>query len=140
MKANCIERVVNLNPFFIIEKGETIDASIENDKFFVNTIPISRTGFFNHFRVDNSEVKMTYSDFEYILCNCVFIIAMFYPQDMCNGERFLIIKDWDTRRIYISCNENEGIIRVSFNYNDWEQYTSYEDALDGIRNYNRQEK
>lgn len=136
MKATCIERAVFINPFFIIEKDETADVSIENDKFLVNTIPVSRIVFLKHFKVDNSEVKMTYSDFEYILCNYVFTMAMFYPQDMCNGERFLIIKDWNTRRIYISCNENEGIIRVSFNHNDWDQYKSYEDALDGIRNHN----
>ena len=34
MKATCIKRVVNFNPFFIIEKDETVDVSIENDKFF----------------------------------------------------------------------------------------------------------
>ena len=135
MKAICIERVFIHNPFSIIEKGDTVDVSIENDKLFVNAIPISRIGFLRHFRADGSEIKMTYSDFEYILCNYVFTMAMFYPEKINDVEYFLIIKDWGTKRIYISCNENEGIIHVSFNHNCWEQYKSYEDALDGISNH-----
>lgn len=136
MKATCIRRLVNKRPFFIVEKDETVDVSIDGDNVFtVNGIPMTRSGFFHHFKTDNPEVKMSYSDFEHILRNYVFTMALIYPEYISNGEHFLIIKDWCNKRIYISCNEKENSIRVSFNHGSWDQYTSYEDAMEDICNH-----
>lgn len=134
-KAICTKRLVNNFPFIIIEAGEVVDYTVKDKKFIVRDIAIVPPAFFNNFKVTEGIDKMSYSDFEYILCNYVFTMAMFYPEDMGNGNRHLIIKDWDYRCIYISISEYESVIRVSFNHSNWELYESYEAVLEGIRNH-----
>ena len=134
MKATCTKRFVSFRPYFIIEEGETVDVSIENNNTFViKCAQMHSTRFFNHFKSGNPKIKLGYSDFEYILCNYVFPDAVFYPADMGNEGYCLIIQDWSNKRICISCNEKEGTIYVSFNHNNWVCYGSYETALEGIR-------
>lgn len=134
-KAICTKRLVNNFPFIIIEEGEVIDYTVKDKKFIVRDIAIVPPAFFNNFKVTEGIDKMSYSDFEYILCNYVFTMAMLYPEDMGNGERHLIIKDWDTKRIFIFINEKENAVHVSFNRLGWATYTGYEAALEGIRNH-----
>lgn len=134
-KAICTKRLVNNFPFIIVEDGEVVDYTVKDKKFIIHDIAMHPPAFFNHFKVTEGIDKMTYSDFEYILCNYVFTMAMFYPEDMGNEERYIVIKDWDTKRIFITINEKVNAIRISFNHSGWELYTGYEAALEGIRNH-----
>lgn len=79
---------------------------------------------------------MTYSEFEWKLCNEVFTMAMFYPEQNEEGKRYLYIQNWNDTAVYIFCveTENSTLVRVSFNHNGWKLYGSYEDALKGICN------
>lgn len=135
MKAICTHRLVHNFPFIVIEEGEVVDYTVKDKRFIVRDIAIVPPAFFNHFKVTEGIDKMSYSDFEYILCNYVFTMAMFYPTDIGNGERDLIIKDWDGKRIDILINEKENSIFIAFNCRSWELYESYEDALECIRNH-----
>ena len=73
---------------------------------------------------------MDYSNFEHNLCNRVFTMAVFFPQEYC-GIHTLIIQDWNHDVIMIAANKEENIIRVSF-ADVQEIYTSYDDAYKGI--------
>ena len=53
------------------------------------------------------------------------------PNEYC-GVRHLIIQDMFKGTIMITVNKGEDIIRVSFD-DTQEKYSSYEEALDGIK-------
>ena len=73
--------------------------------------------------------KMSYSEFEWMLCNRVFTMAVFSPFEY-SGITSLIIQDWGHIVIMITCNR-EGKIRVS--YPDAQVfYDSYDAAYAGI--------
>jgi len=130
MKAICVRRLFS---GIIVENGEVVDYSVREKKFIVRDAVMHPTMFFNHFKVTEGYDKMSYSDFEYILCNYVFNMAVLFPEEY-NGIHNLIIQDWNGKVIMISVNKNEDIIRVSFD-NAQEKYSSYEEDLEGIRNH-----
>lgn len=91
---------------------------------------------FAHFRTIDGELKMTYSDFEYVLCNHVFRMALLSPGEY-SGIRHLIIHNptfgcHDDLVIMIAVNRDQNIIRVSYP-DEQRVFSSYEDALDYIR-------
>ena len=133
MKVICIHNLHD--PLLIVESGDVVDYTVKDKKFIIRGVAMSSTTFFNYFKVTEGIDKMSYSDFEYILCNYIYTMAMLYPTDMGNGERALVIKDWDNKRIDILINEKENSIFVAFNCRSWELYESYEDALEGIRSH-----
>lgn len=135
MKAVCIKRLFEYttNGLFVVEDGEVVDYTVSEKKFIIRDVAMPATTFFNHFKVTEGFEKMSYSDFEYILCNYVFGMAVLFPEEY-NGIRSLIIQDWNGKVVMITVNENEDVIRVSFE-DTQEKYSSYEDALDGIRNH-----
>lgn len=138
MEAICTKRLFEYtcNGLFVIEEGEVIDYAVREKKFIIHNVTISPAMFFNHFKVTDGIDKMSYSDFEYILCNYVFRMAVLFPEEY-NGIRSLIIQDWTENVIMITVNGNENVIRVSFD-DMQEKYLSYEEALDGIRNHKQQ--
>ena len=78
-------------------------------------------------------MKTNYSDFEYILCNRVFPMAVLSPFEY-SGVRSLIIQDWSHKVIMITSNKEENIIRVS--YEDTQEiYENYDDAIAGIKEH-----
>ena len=135
MKAICINRVFKYmgDRFFTVEEGETVNYTIEDDRFIVKGVAIKHTAFFAHFKVTEGEDKMNYSDFEYILCNNVFTSAVLFPEEY-SGVHHLIIQNWNHATVMITVNKEENIIRVSFEDRQ-EIYSTYEEALDGIRNH-----
>lgn len=135
MKAVCTKRMVKCadNGVLIVEEGEVVDYTVRDKKFIIRDIAIPSAIFFNSFKVTEGDDRMSYSDFEYILCNYVFSMALLFPEEY-NGVRSLIIQDWDGNVIMITVNKNEDVIRVSFD-DTQEKYSSYEEALDGIRNH-----
>lgn len=134
MKAICTKRVfANIGTkCVIIYEGETVNFCMEDNTFIIDGVRIKSPSFFDSFRVTEGECRMTYSDFEYILCNYVFTTAVLFPEEY-SGMRHLIIQTWD-RAILITVNREETTIRVSFE-NGQEIYSSYEEALDGIKNH-----
>lgn len=134
MKAICIKTLFNNNrtKFTIVNEGEIVDYNVEHDAFIVGDLVIKNPAFFAHFKIIDGGHKMRYSDFEYILCNYVFTTAVLFPEEY-SGMRHLIIQTWD-HAILITVNKEETAIRVSFE-NGQEIYSSYEEALDGIRNH-----
>ena len=78
---------------------------------------------------------MTYDDFEWNLCNRVFTMAVFFPQEYC-GIRTLIIQNWNHEVIMITSNKEENNIRVSF-ADCQEIYKTYDDAYEGIINHGK---
>lgn len=135
MKAICTKRLLEYasNGIFMVEEGEVVDYTVREKRFIIRDVVIPIPLFFNHFKVTEGCDKMTYSDFEYILCNYVFKMAVLFPEEY-NGIHSLVIQDWNGRVIMIAVNKNEDVIRVSFD-DTQEIYSSYEDALDGIRNH-----
>jgi hypothetical protein len=135
MKAICTQTLLKntIKGIFLVEEGEVIDYTVSEKQFIIRDVAIPDVLFFNHFKVTEGFEKMTYSDFEYILCNYVFRMAVLFPEEY-NGIRSLIIQDWDGSVIMITVNKKENIIRVSFD-NMQEKYSSYEEALDGIKNH-----
>lgn len=135
MKAICTKRLVEYvgHQIFFVDEGNIIDYTVKDSTFIVNDVAIKSAAFFNHFKVIEGGDKIKYSDFEYILCNYVFRNAVLFPEEY-NGVRHLIIQDWTQKTIMITINKFENSIRVSFPTNQ-ETYSTYEDALDGIRNY-----
>lgn len=136
MKAKCIKQLMTIidYDYIAINEGEIVNYTTSN-KFFIikeNEIEITSMAFFYHFRVIEGDDKMSYSDFEYILCNYVFRSAVLFPEEY-DGVRHLIIQNW-SRSILITINKEETIIRVSFE-NGQEIYSTYEEALDGIINH-----
>lgn len=135
MKAICTNALLASTDigFFVVEEGEVVDYTVKEKKFIVDDVVIPPATFFNHFKVTEGIDKMGYSDFEYILCNYVFGMAVLFPKEY-NGIRSLIIQDWNDSVIMITVNKKENVIRVSFD-DKQEKYTTYEDALDGIKNW-----
>jgi hypothetical protein len=135
MKAICTKRLLEntISGIFLVEEGEVVDYTVREKKFIIRGVAISADMFFNYFKVTEGFEKMNYSDFEYILCNYVFDMAILFPEEY-NGIRSLIIQDWNGRVIMITVNKNEDVIRVSFDETQ-EKYSSYEEALDGIKNH-----
>ena len=127
MKAICKNRMIT------VCEGEVVNYTVENGKFIINEdVALNPSAFFYHFKVAEGADKMTYSDFEYILCNYVFRSAVLFPEEY-DGVHHLIIQNW-SNSILITINKEETIIRVSFE-NGQEIYSTYEDALDGIKTH-----
>ena len=135
MKAICTKRLLEYTELgvFLVEEGEVVDYTVTERKFVVDGVVIPPPLFFNHFKVTEGFEKMNYSDFEYILCNYMFKMALLFPEEY-KGVHNLIIQDWNDRVIMITVNANEDVIRVSFD-DTQEKYSSYEEALDGIKNH-----
>lgn len=135
MKAICTKRIIEYshNGLFLVEEGEVVDYTAREKKFIIRGAALKPAFFFNHFKVIEGKYKMAYSDFEYILCNYVFDMAVLFPNEY-NGIRHLIIQDMFKGTIMITVNKEENIIRVSFD-DAQEKYSSYEEALDGIKNH-----
>jgi hypothetical protein len=117
----------------VYELGDLTGYSRKGNQFVVNGIEIPSAKFFNYFKVITGYARMNYYDFEYILCNYVFDMAVLFPEEY-NGIRNLIIQDWNGKVIMITVNANEDVIRVSFD-DAQKKYSSYEEALDGIKNH-----
>lgn len=75
---------------------------------------------------------MTYSEFEWNLCNRAFPMAVFFPNEYC-GIHNLVIQNWDHSVIMVTSNKEEDHIRVSF-ADCQEVYKNYDDAYKGIIN------
>lgn len=135
MKAICTKRLLEYTRpgVFLVEEGEVVDYTVMEKKFIIRGVAIPPPLFFNSFKVTEGVDKMGYSDFEYILCNYVFKMALLFPEEY-NGIRSLIIQDWNDKVILVTVNKSEDIIRVSFD-DMQEKYSSYEEALDGIKNH-----
>ena len=135
MKAICTEplRASTDTGFFVIEEGEVVNYTVREKKFVISGVVMPPATFFNYFKVTEGFEKMSYSDFEYILCNYVFRTAVLFPNEY-NGIRHLIIQDTFKGTVMITVNKSEDVIRVSFDDRQ-EKYSSYEEALDGIRNH-----
>ncbi len=135
MKAICTKRLFEhtTNGLFVVEEGEVVDYTVREKKFIIDDGALPAALFFNNFKVTEGFDKMSYSDFEYILCNYVFGMAVLFPNEY-NGIRHLVIQDMFKGVIIITVNKEENIIRVSFD-DKQEKYSSYEEALDGIRNH-----
>lgn len=138
MKAICINRIFKYtgNGIFVVEDGEVVDYTIDNNNFFMNNFVMNRVTFFAHFKVTEGNQKMCYSDFEYILCNHVFTDSVLFSNEY-SGVHHLIIQGWGGVTIMITVNKEENVIRVSFE-DKQEKYMSYEEALEGIRKHNKQ--
>lgn len=132
-----LEAINNCVGCAVIMKGETVDCTSHDGKFFIGEAEISSHTIFAYFKVVEGNLKMSYSDFEYILCNNVFKMALLSPGEY-SGIRHLIIHNptfgcHDDLVIMITVNRDEDVIRVS--YPDEQRiFASYEDALDYIRN------
>lgn len=135
MKAICTKGLMGYvdNGLFLANEGDVVNYTVRDKKFIIRNVAIPATTFFNHFKVTEGFDKMSYSDFEYILCNYVFNMAVLFPEEY-NGIRSLIIQDWVGKVVMITVNKRENVIRVSFD-DTQEKYSSYEEALDGIRNH-----
>ena len=120
---------------FVVDEGEVVDYTVREKKFVIDDVMVPPATFFNHFKVTEGNDRMIYSDFEYILCNYVFGSAVLFPNEY-NGIRHLIIQDMFKGIIMIAVNKGENVIRVSFD-DKQEKYTTYEDALDGIKNWRK---
>lgn len=137
MKAICTKRLIEYrkpgNGLLVVDEGEVVHYTVREKKFIIDKVAISPALFFNHFKVTDGNDRMTYSNFEYILCNYIFGSAVLYGEEY-NGIRHLVIQDMFKGIIMIAVNANEDVIRVSFD-DMQEKYSSYEEALDGIKNH-----
>ena len=70
---------------------------------------------------------MTYSEFEYKICNDLFPMAVLFPHEYC-GVRSLIVQNWNHSVIMITINREENNIRVSLP-NKQLDFESYDKAL-----------
>ncbi len=133
MKAVCKERILEYigNKIFIVEPGDIVDYTVRDKKFIVKNSIIPPALFFAKFKVIEGDDKMTYSDFEYIICNYVFYDAVLFPNEY-NGVRHLIVQMYGGVTIMINISENENVIRVSYPHCQ-KNYTDFESALDGIK-------
>jgi hypothetical protein len=120
-------------------KGETVDCDCtsHDGKLFIGNTEISSHTIFAYFKVIDGDLKMSYNDFEYVLCNHVFRMALLSPGEYA-GVRHLIIHNpvfglVDDLIIMITVNKTENTIRVSYP-DEQRVFTSYEDAIDYIRN------
>lgn len=134
MKAICKNKIFR-DGYFIVEEGDLVNYTVKNKKFIVNGYELTPAMFFNHFKVTDGEEKINYSEFEYILCNYIFTDAVLFPEEY-SDIHHLIIQISKDNVIMITVNKNEDNIRVSFD-DMQKKYTSYEDALDGIKNHEK---
>ena len=137
MKAICTKRLIEYrkpgNGILVVDEGEVVHYTVREKKFVIDNVAITPALFFNHFKVTDGNDRMTYSNFEYILCNYVFDSAVLFGNDY-DGIRHLVIQDMFKGIIMIAVNKGEDVIRVSFD-DKQEKYTTYEEALDGIKNW-----
>ena len=137
MKAICTKTMIahTINGVTLIEEGDVVKYTAKERKFILPDLGTEMVPhfFFNHFKVIEGKNKMSYSDFEYILCNYVFGSAVLFPNEY-SGIRHLVIQDMFKGIIMITVSKGEDIIRVSFDCTQ-EKYSSYEEALDGIKNH-----
>ena len=78
---------------------------------------------------------MSYSDFEWKLCNRIFTDAVFMPQEY-SGVKHLIIQGRGGATYMITIDKSEKVIRVS--YPDYQEvYSSYEEAYEKIQNHGK---
>ena len=133
MKAICTQMMITYtdNGITLFEEGAVVEYTVVERKFIISGAEMYPTTFFSHFKVIEGKERMSYSDFEYILCNYIFSSAVLFPNEYC-GVRHLIIQDMFKGTIMITVNKGEDIIRVSFD-DTQEKYSSYEEALDGIK-------
>ena len=138
MKAICKKRSIEFagNGVILFEDGEIVDYTVSERKFTARGVEMPAAKFFNNFKVIEGFDKMNYSDFEYILCNYVFDMAVLFPNEY-NGIHHLIIQDVFKGIIMITVNAEENVVRVSFD-DKQENYASYEDAIDGIKNHKKE--
>lgn len=135
MKAICTKTDLGLN-IIGIKVGTEVDVTKEeNSNYFDisfngHTIPIISHCFFWRFKVTEGNLKMHYSDFDYILTNYVFGSAVLFPNEY-SGIRHLVIQDWHDYTVMITINKGEDAIRVSYP-NCQAYYKSYEEAIEGI--------
>lgn len=134
MTAICTKGFLEYTPngVIIFESGDLIDYVRKGSRFVFENIELPSEQFFNYFKVVEGNDKMSYSDFEWILCNRIFTMSVLFPEEY-NGIRHLIIQNL-YNAILITINREETVIRVSFD-DTQEKYASYEDALDGIKNH-----
>lgn len=135
-KAICTKRLIDYtynDGIIIINEGEIVEYTTRDKKFIVRDHELSPASFFNHFEVMEGIDKMIYSDFEYILCNYVFTMAVLFPNEY-DDQHHLVIQDQWSGTIMITVNERKDTIRVSF-ADKQVVYSTYEDALEGIRNH-----
>lgn len=135
MKAICTKRIFEYmgDRFFTVEEGTVVNYTVEDKRFIVKGVAILPTAFFAHFKVTEGKERMSYSDFEYILCNYVFTDAVLFPSEY-SGVHHLIIQGWGGATIMITVNKEENVIRISFD-DKQEKYENYEAALEGIRSH-----
>jgi hypothetical protein len=136
MKAICTKRFFTFGltiPVIIVEEGSIVEYTVEDKLFDVCDVYLKPSEFFCHFKVTEGFDKMSYSDFEYILCNYVFDMAVLFPNEY-DGVHHLVIQDAWKGTIMINVNKEENVIRVSFP-DEQKLYTSYDDALEAIRNH-----
>ena len=135
MKAICTKRIFKYmgDRFFTVEEGTVINYIVKDKRFIVKDVAILPTAFFAHFKVTEGKERMSYSDFEYILCNYIFTDAVLFPNEY-SGVHHLIIQGCGGATIMITVNKKENVIRVSFD-DKQEKYSNYEAALEGIRSH-----
>lgn len=92
MRAICNDRIFKYtgNGIFVVEDGEVVDYTTDNNHFVVNGYVLDSVTFFAHFKVTEGNQKMCYSDFEYILCNHIFADSVLFPNEY-SGVHHLII-------------------------------------------------
>lgn len=133
--ARCVHRMCEYprgGGIFIVEEGEIVEyVRQKNGDFIIRDVTIPSIYFFNHFVATDSEVRMTYSDFNWILINRVFPDGCMVCDDY-KGHNAIIYPQW-SGVIMLTVNSEETEIRVSFP-DDQEKYSTYEEALNGIRN------
>lgn len=133
MKAICIQMMITYtdNGITLFEEGEVVEYTAREREFIIYGAEMHSTTFFSHFKVTEGKERMSYSDFEYILCNYIFSSAVLFPNEYC-GVRHLVIQDMFKGTIMITVNKREDIIRVSFN-DTQEKYSTYEEAIEEIK-------
>lgn len=135
--ATCIDNFIRRG--VVVEAGDTVNVQIkirenhmafrigDSNSFFKSWV------FFAHFKTDCPEIKMTNSDFKYIIINYLFKMACFYNNDLGDGRYVMVGDDW-TGKVIMIYVEKTGETRVYFS-DTQENYSSLEAALEGIRNH-----
>lgn len=135
MKAVCIRFSFELSVIGIDVCAKVDYNNLDDKEFKIiaengKSANITRQWFFYLFKVIGGNDIMAYSDFEYILCNMAFPMAVLFPNEY-SGIRHLIIQDIDGCVIMITVNKLGDNIRISFP-GIQKECKSYEDALDKI--------
>ena len=100
-------------------------------------IELDSRSFFAYFKPLNTEDKMSYRDFTYIITNSIFTMSVFKHFDY-DGVKNIIIQSPDKSVVFITINPAEDEIRLSFKHL---QITceSYDKAVEMIKNFTRKE-